>query len=60
MKYWVVAQKLELIRSGRNPNQNNTRNQAIFVSGIVFNVVGGLTFGIPLLNDWIIILEQVM
>jgi len=60
MKYWSVSRRLELIKAGKNPNQLNSMHRTFYIAGILFNVVGGLMYGIPIINDWIIILVQVM
>jgi len=60
MKYWSVAQQLQLLKLSQDPNQFNQRNRYIYIVGIAFNLIGGLMYGVPLFSPWMIILEQVM
>jgi hypothetical protein len=50
LKYWSVAQRLQLIRLKQNPKEYDERNRCILIVGIVFNIIGGLMYGIPMFS----------
>ena len=47
MKYWVLACKLELLSNKQNPDTKNRLYSYIYYSGLVFNIVCGVAYGLP-------------